>query len=225
MKHIDDIVDRQVRLWEARGRAARDAGVARAAAFRPVVALSRQAGCGGVGVAHRVAEQLGFPVFDREILTWIARRGDYVETMLAAVDERGRNWIEDSVRTLFNTRQVSRSEYMELLTRTIFAIAAQQGAVILGRAADRILPRERRLAVRLVAPESWRCERLAREQSIAAAAARDAVRVADEERRRFIRQEFGGDIDDPLAYDVVLDASRFPEDAIAAIVVTAYRAV
>lgn len=225
MKRVDDIVDRQVRLWEARGRAAEDERVAQRPPYRPVVALSRQAGCGGFAVAQRVADLLGFPVFDREILSYIARRGHYLETMLAAVDERGRNWIEDSVRTLFNTQQVSRSEYMEVLTRTVFAISSQQGAVIVGRAADRILPRERRLAVRLVAPESWRAAQLGAERNLPPQAAVEAVRTADEERRRFIRDEFDADIDDATAYDLVLNAARFSQDALASIVTAAYRAL
>jgi len=225
MKHIEDIASRQVRLWEARGRAARDVRAAESPPCRPIVALSRQEGCGGHAVARRVADGLGFPLFDREILSWIARRGAYVESMLATVDERGRNWIEDSLRTLFSDDRLSRSEYNELLTRAVLAISSLQGAVVVGRGADRILPRERRLAVRLVAPEAWRVHKLAAERELTASEALEAVRASDEERRRFVRTEFGADIDDALAYDLVLDASRFGEDALVAIVTTAYRSL
>lgn len=224
MRHVEDIVDRQVRLWEARGRAARDERSA-APPPRPVVALSRQEGCGGHAVARGLAAELGLPLFDREILTWIARQGAYLETMLASVDERGRNWIEDSLRTLFTDQRLSRSEYNQLLTRTVLAIGALQGAVIVGRAADRILPRERRLAVRLVAPEAWRAERVAAERGLTPTAALAEVRAADEERRRFVKQEFGADVEDTRAYDLVLDASRFREEALVAILTAAYRSL
>lgn len=226
MKHIADIVDRQVRLWEARGRAATDEDLARRGLrYRPVVTVSRQAGSGGERIARLVADKLGFPLFDKEILTYIARRAKVLESMVATIEEGGRNWIEDSIRTMFNDALISHSEYLELLTRAVLAISSQDGAVIVGRGAERILPRPRRLAVRLAAPVDWRAERIGRDEGISLEAAQESARVTDEARRRFILDEFGGDVDDARAYDLVIDASRFGEEGIVGIIEAAYRSL
>ena len=224
MKTIERLVEDQVRRWEEARRAAarRAAGKRRAAA--PVVCISRQAGSGGTDIAKAVSEQLGVPLFDRELLTHIARRTNVLESVLSVVDQHGRSWIEESLGLLAGRVEMSSGDFLRELSRAVLAIGQQGGAVFLGRGTERILPPERRLAVRIVAPLDWRVAReAARPDAPPDPAA--AVRERDEQRHRFVRDHFGADDEDASVYDLVLQASRFRVPAAASLIVSAHRAL
>ena len=67
-RNIEVRVNRQIHRWEL----ARRSSVSEPPL--PCVALSRPFGAGAAELGQRVAELLGFPFFDREIVEWIAHR-------------------------------------------------------------------------------------------------------------------------------------------------------
>lgn len=222
LRGIEEFVNRQVREWEQRARGTEVRVSAPASAPTRAVTVSRQAGTGGEAVSREVAARLGAPLFDREILSYIAREAHVLESVVRTVDERGRNWVEETLDTLFSTRHISRSEYLEFLSRAVLSVAQHGPAVIVGRGAERILPPERRLAVRIVAPEEWRARRFAEERDISVAEAREQVRHIDQERRNFVQNHFRVSVDEPWNYDMVLNAATLPPAVIAAAVAAAY---
>ncbi len=79
----------------------------------------------------------------------------------------------------------------------------------MGRGAQYLLPREQTIAVRLVAPESYRLERVQQRQGFATRGeARRWVRSTDAGRRDFVHRHFHHDITDPHGQDLVINVER-----------------
>ena len=93
MTSIQLIVDRQLRRWEAERLAALEAAragrsVRETAPARPTVTVSRQEGLRGEAIAQALAARLGYELFDRQIIEYIATHHDVHRQMLEMLDER-----------------------------------------------------------------------------------------------------------------------------------------
>jgi cytidylate kinase len=160
-RSIEALVDQQIRRWNLPRRSLASE------ATLPCVALSRPLGAGAADLGLGVANQLGFPFFNREIVEQIARQTGYQEQMIAGVDEQIRSAIDRFVTDGFARKKFSESSYMRQLVRIMAALGERGGAVIMGRGAQFILRPERTLRV-LVAPLADRVERLRGNRSPAA---------------------------------------------------------
>lgn len=226
--HLARLLDRQANLWELRRRLAQEGGAAARRELAhlqegPWVTISKQIGSGGVELAHRVAAELGWQVYDREILEAIAEHTDVRDAILSRLDERDMSWMEDTVRRLIAPGEPGRAAYLLELARVVLSLARQGRAVILGRGANWLLNPEFGLRVRTVAPLEARIERFARETAVDAGTARARVQEEDREVGRFIRHAFGRDIDDPAGYDLVLNLGGMTLEAAAAAAVAGLR--
>lgn len=102
---------------------------------------------------------------------------------------------------------------------------ARAGRVILtGRGAPHI---SRKMPggfhVRLVAGRETRIARMMSMRGCSHQVAADHVDDADRARRRFVRTNFGADIDDPHIYDLVINTDRLPPEAVARMVIEGLR--
>src|SRR5437867_8710865 len=91
-KNIEELIDRQMRLWELRQKLAGVGGpVARLALVHldqgPWITVSRQLGSGGAELAARLADRLGWQLYDHEILAAIARQEHITERLISDLDE------------------------------------------------------------------------------------------------------------------------------------------
>lgn len=114
-----------------------------------IICISRQYGSGGHEVGQRLAEQLGIPFYDRNLLTKTASEHDVSEAAIETADERPVNWLslglsagthnpyrgnsDDAVYYAMNDRVF----YME--AETIKHIADEGSCVIVGRTAEEVL--------------------------------------------------------------------------------------
>jgi hypothetical protein len=69
---------------------------------------------------------------------------------------RDADWAETRVQQLLRDRAVSEHPSIVNLARVMLALAAQGQAVLIGRGAGCVLPRETTLNVRIVAPQQER---------------------------------------------------------------------
>ncbi len=125
----------------------------------PYIAISREAGSGGLPIARLVAEQLGWDVLDKEILDFMAERFGVPRGMLEFVDETKANWVHDVLSSWFDTKVVSHEKFVVYLERLVFLASMYGHVVFVGRGAQYILPRTSGISVRLVAPLEWRIQR------------------------------------------------------------------
>ena len=207
----------------ARPRAA-DAPSGRVEAFPRLVTVAREFASGGARVAGLIAAELGLQLWDYELISHLARKADVELAVMREIDERRRDLIDDVLASVLQGSRVSGSRYRALLARTIEDLAERGGAVIVGRGANFLVRPEDALRVRVVCPLKERIERYARRARIDWARAARHVHVKDRERARFTRQLCGEHADDPTHYDLTLSTGDLSEEAVAQLVVTAYRA-
>jgi cytidylate kinase len=172
------------------------------------VAISRQAGSGGVEIARLVAQRTGWTLFDHELLERMAREWDLPRDFLERVDERHVAWLEE-VATSFRLEGGREGAYLPSLRHVLRQIARQGHCVVVGRGAAHFLPAETTLRVRVVAPRADRVARIQRLKQVSAEEAARWIDRTDRERAEFVRLEFRQDVNDPLHYDLVLNSGHF----------------
>jgi cytidylate kinase len=86
-----------------------------------------------------------------------------------------------------------------------------------------LLPRDRGLAVRVIAPEKYRIEEFMRREQLNEQQARRRIHELDRGRREFVQWFSGKDVADPQLYDMVLNVGRLGPAAVADLIVAAHR--
>lgn len=221
VRSLDSIVEERVRAWQL---AQRDAPSSRRrAAPRTIVTVSREAASGGTNLGRALAERLGYSFWDQELVHEIARQAKLPEQLVSALDEHGRTAIEDFVAGLFDAR-ATHDDYVEQLHRVVLALVERGGAVVVGRGAQFIVPPERALRVRVVAPFAQRVAAVAESEGLTQVRAEARVREVEEMRRSFTRKTFGVDVTDPTHYDVVVNLGAMTVERAVDVLAAAYTA-
>src|SRR5262245_15881472 len=89
-------MERTSRLVQAQSQSETETGVSPKLP-RPAltIAVSREAGANGALVARAVEQQLGWPVYDRELLQRVAEHMGLRASLLEAVDEKRKGWFQE----------------------------------------------------------------------------------------------------------------------------------
>jgi len=174
---------------------------------QPVIAVSRQYGAGGGEVARRVAEELGFDFYDREIIHRIAEDAHESERVVAALDEKDRELLTDWMSALASDHYLGSFGYRYHLSRVVSALSAPGGVVILGRGAHIILGQGKALRVSVTAPLETRIKTVGQREGLSEREARQRVFAVDAERRSFLARLFHTEVEDPTQFDLVLNTA------------------
>ncbi|MBI3468471.1 MAG: cytidylate kinase-like family protein [Planctomycetes bacterium] len=189
----------------------------------PYIAISRQAGCGGGQIARLVAEKLGWELLDKKLLDFMAERYHLPRDILEFVDETTANWLHEIFGNWLDRCVVTQEEYVDHLGKIVL-LAAQHGKVVfVGRGAQFVLPRDRGLAVRIIAPVPYRIEQTMRNRSLSRDQAKRSVDEADRGRAEFVRRYFLHDAADPLLYDLAINVERLGPQGAASLIVGCFR--
>lgn len=207
---IHQLIDRQIRRWEMEASARRELAAERPGQPAPVlpwVTISRAFGSGGGEVAQRLSARLNYPIVDKEILEVLVQEGHLRAAIVEALDERDRSSLDVWVDGILRGKLQDKDDYLRTLVRVIGGIAIHGHSVIIGRGANFILDSARGLNVRVVAPREQRIETIRRIRDLDEDAAVKLVERVDGERSAYIRRYFHRDIEDPLAYDLILNTA------------------
>jgi hypothetical protein len=103
---------------------------------------------------------------------------------------------------------------------------AQLGRVIISGRAAHLITRDLPggFHLRLIAPLESRIRRAEETQQIGPEMAGNFIRETDDARERYVRTNFDQDINDPHAYDLVINTARIPPATAAALVLQAMQA-
>ncbi len=208
---IADLVERQMRNWELARLQRLDEPAPAARQVEDFVCVSRQIGVDDKEVAGRLAEHLGWPLFDREVLEAMAGDDARRRQVYASMDERDLGWWEETLRSLMQSEFV-RNDYFHRLCETLLSLARQGSCVFLGRGADLVLPRDRGFRVRLVAPLDLRVQRFAQTWGLTLNESKREVARLDRQRALYFDRHFGVDANDPLRHDISINLARFDLD-------------
>ncbi len=218
-RDLGRLTERAMRNWELTRAQHAPAGRSIEPALQPFICISRNVGAGGRAVARRLGDQIGWPVFDRDILKVMAGDDAVQQQLYEHIDERDQTWMDSVLEWIFEGN-VQRDDYFKKLSKTVVTLAKQAPAIFVGRGIDYILPRESGLRVRIIAPIEDRARWYAEQNDVSPAQARRAVHDLDEQRNEFLRNHFGRDANDPLRHDLVINRHRMDPESIADVILT-----
>lgn len=182
-----------------------------------LVTIEREYGCGGGMIATKLAEHLGWKLWDHLLTEEIARIAQVSPSAVMRCDERMDSrlyrmakafWRGSYERSSALGHQAFDTDRMMAMMREITARIAEEGnAVVVGRGAPYFL-RERPDAfhVFLYAPRAEKIRRI-REDGGSAADAEELVATVDRERAAYIRHYFNADWPTRSLYHVMLNTA------------------
>jgi cytidylate kinase len=184
--------------------------------------MSREPGAGGTTIARVVAERLGWPVYDSELIQRIAEDLGVHTSLLQSVDEKRVNWLQECLNA-WTSSAVSDFAYRQRLLETLLSLASHGECVIVGRGAAQFLAPETTLRVRLVGPLEERSRSVSQRFGVSREEAARRIEATDRDRNQFVREYFGKDATDARLYDLVLNSSRFSIKECADLIIEALR--
>lgn len=169
----------------------------------PVVTVSRMYGSGGSEVAERVAETLGWPLFDNAMIDAVAERSGLTRAEVSAQDERVPSMVERLAAALSlgspemlppvpTGPMESTEERIVAVTRRVIEEALQTGpAVFVGRGAQCLLAeREDALHVFCYAPPAALRQYAMTKFSVPAAEADKVIADMNKQREQYVRRHW-----------------------------------
>ena len=194
-----------------------------------VVTVAREYGSGGGAIAKRLAEQLGWKILDRSLITEIAQKMQITPAFVEQLDERRDPWLYRLAKQTFHYGTLEGSvdpsqvgapdaDRIAALTRRLIGEAASLGqCVIVGRGGQCIL-QERRDTFHVFVYAS-REERIVRLRQRVAPDADPAALLesADREGEAYIRHYFQRDWSDRYLYHMMLNSTIGEEAAVSVI--------
>jgi cytidylate kinase len=194
------------------------------------VTLSRQAGCGALVVAEKLAKLLqtrspkGTPpwtVFDRNLMDKVLEDHHLPARLAKFMPEDRASQLQDIMDELFGWRPSSEA-VVQHTSETILHLADMGRVILIGRGATVITAKLPNVFhVRLVAPLEERIEHAHEYYEMSRKAARDFIERADAGRKRYLKRYFNARIDDPLLYHLIINTRLIAYDEAARMIADA----
>jgi len=214
-RSLDKIVEEQIKRWQV------DQKKKYKKPIRPVITISRLPGAGGRLLAKKLADDLKIDLFDSAIVEEIAKNSNVSLRIVQTLDEQDRSIFDDWIQMLGESHMWS-YEYLEHLIKVVSGIGAHGHAIIVGRGASYILPKEVCLRVLVVSPLQTRIDNVIKAYGVSENETKRRVLRTESDRKAFIRKYFDADMTDPMNYDLVINTQNFDIDTAAKIVTEAF---
>jgi cytidylate kinase len=186
--------------------------------IHPYVAITREAGIDDDEVARQVAARTHWKILGRETIDHLADEQHWSRQALDFVDERTASWFNDTLGHWLDRQTVSQVEYVHRLARIVMLAAHNESMIFMGRGAQFLLPPERGVTVRLVAPRKLRIKRLAEEHSCSESKAEELLDQIDDGRVDFVKRYYHRDVRDSHLYDLVINMEHATSAAAAELI-------
>ncbi len=180
-----------------------------------VITIGRQFGSGGRYVGRLLAEKLGIPFYDKELLSEAAKNSGICEEIFEEHDEKPTRSLLFSLVTGMQNHMASGNFYMDMpLNHKIFLaqfdairrIAGEGSCVIVGRCADYVLRDDpNAVSVFVKGDMKSKIDRAVKYYGIEEDKAEERIRKADKQRAHYYNYyatATWGDVDN---YDLVVD--------------------
>lgn len=195
---------------------------------KKVITIGRQFGSGGRAIGKMVAERLGIPFYDKEIIREIAKESGYSHAIINEYDEKPTNSFLYSLSLgaynhgpiVAGMHDMPISDKIFILQSNIIKDLAEQGpCVIIGRCAESVLrDKTEFLSVFVHASDDYRAKRVAEYENISKSAAAELVRKTDKKRANY--HNYYSDLrwGDATAYDLCVNGELGIENAVELII-------
>ena len=172
------------------------------------ITIANDVGGGGRDVSTLLGERLGWPVFDRDILTSMANEDQLRAHLYQSMDERDISWLEETAQTFLHS-DIHKNDYFHRLTETLLGLAHQGSAVFVGRASDLILPKRKGLRVKVIVSAERRLANFATHNDLTPKEASRQIERINRDRAGFIYKHFQIDLNEPTRFDLLINIERF----------------
>ena len=170
-----------------------------------IITISREMGSGGIPIAHKVAEELGYRLIDGEAIMAAAEAYGLSPEAVEQADEKPPHFVDT-----LDSKQFLDLHIIELI---ILEAALKGNVVIYGRGGqDLFKDVSSVLRTRIIAPFEDRVERWAEREWLDPDRARYLVRKSDQQRAGFIKYYFDRNWEDSVHYDLTINTQRLSED-------------
>lgn len=180
-----------------------------------IITINRMYGSNGRILGRAIAEQLGIPFYDKELIQMASEKNNIPYKELEKADEKRANQWQLPLR---DAMQMDPQYYSHPINDVLFEaqckiireLAEKEDCVIVGRCANYIL-KEKCRSVFIHAPYEYRVqtimERIGREER----SARSMVKKVDKERRSYYEYFTDERWMDLSHYDLCIDSSKFSQ--------------
>lgn len=182
-----------------------------------VITINRQYGSGGREIGKRLAEALGVPYYNKELLTLAAEQSglckDFIRNSLVDIPSN-KFWYAlalnpQALMTSTDNNYLTADMGKRALTEAVKYVADQGSCVIVGRYAGSILKeRENVLRVFITADNEARIEKIIKRDGLSAKAAATKMKRVDKERATYADLHFGDNWNSAENYDLCINATK-----------------
>jgi len=220
-----ELANFRITEWIAEEKARRQTSAPAIPADRRVITISRQYGAGGHAIAELAANLLGpqWHIWDKEIVDEVAKSAKVRTSLVSALDEHSQSRLEEILRYVSNRWDVNPEHYYKHLVEVLLALAQQGDKIIVGRGANFVL--RHALRVRLCATEPYRMRTIMKREGFTDVEAKARIASVEADRSGFISSFFHHDVNDPTAYDLIINVDRVGNEAAAVAIVGAMEAI
>ncbi|MDI6796809.1 MAG: cytidylate kinase-like family protein [Desulfatibacillaceae bacterium] len=214
-----NLADRYIDQWE-RTPARDSCGLV---VIPPSICISRKIGSGALEIADMVGRQLGLTVVDREIIDHIARTRDLSRKTVDCFDEKYPGRIKELLGAILGEKSFVMSDFTRQLFTTVYSIAGLNSSIFVGRGTHLFLPRERILAVRIVAGPEFRAKRLAQVLDVPEKEAAAKLEKIDQEQADFFKKIYAKENASTYEFDMTINRTHLKQaDLCAQLICTAF---
>lgn len=195
--------------------------------MNPIITVSREFGSGGHSIGKKVAEKLGIPFYDGEIVTRVAEDSGYAKELIEEQGEysaSANKWFNISAASAMYF-QSPQDEIFIAQKKVILECAKKGPCVLVGRCADYILRKENIncLNVFIHSDMQHRTERvLQRYGAIQDVGIEKRLAKKDKQRKTYYKYYTDQTWGNYRNYDVALDSGQLGEDACVDIICELY---
>jgi hypothetical protein len=197
---------------------------------RAAVTISRQAGCGALEVAEKLADFLqpqtpkdapAWTVFDRNLVEKVLEDHHLPQRIGKFMPENWISEIEDTIDELFGLHPPAWI-LVRQTAETILRLARLGNVILIGRGSNIITAKlPHAFHVRLVAPLENRIKQIQKSDQLDRNGAIELIRREDRGRKRYLKRYYKKDVGDPLLYDLTINTGLTGFDEAARIIADA----
>lgn len=171
-----------------------------------IVTIGREFGSGGRLVAKQLADALGIPYYDKELIQAVAKQTGLSETYIRTVDQRPTNSFLYDLYCAVQSPSIPDQVFIAQ-AKVIKEAAEKDSCVIVGRCADYVLrDRDDLLRVFITAPLEERVRRAAEEYHVEATNMESYVLKQDKSRASYYNYFSTGKWGDRGCYDLCVNS-------------------
>lgn len=174
-----------------------------------IITISREFGSGGRTIGKKVAENLGIPCYDRELIHKIAQESGFAEEYIQDAGEYSPGGFLTSALSNRSFGPTNEDYLWEIQWKIITELAEKESCVIVGRCADYIL-RDKAdcLTAFIHASMDYRADRIVRVYGEREVSPQERLR--DKDKRRAAYHRFYTDMKwgDAKNYQITLDSGK-----------------